>query len=1088
MTDTNTHIIEELFQQAMDRPADERIEFLREAAPSEQVRCEVELLLKYEQETDDAFLSGSGQRATISETMPERIGPYTIKEELGRGGMGIVYLADQDSPRRSVALKVIRPEFASSKMLRRFEFEAHVLGQLNHPAIAQIHEAGTVETDFGPRPFLAMELLDGEPLITYAKRRQLSLRGRLELAARICDGVEHAHQKGVIHRDLKPANIIVVEQTGVREKSNAEHVGQPKILDFGVARATNSDVNAVTLQTDVGQLIGTVPYMSPEQLSGEPDMVDTRSDVYAIGVMIYELITGKLPHDVRDQPLPDAIRNIIEHEPPSISALDSHCRGDIDTMVRHAMEKDPNHRYPSASALGADIRRFLADEPISARRPSFSYQLAKYARRHRALVASAAAIFLALVVGSGFALFGLFEARRERDAARLARDESDSVTRFLTGVLEQVKPGEMGREVPLRDVLDEAAAVLSSAENEHPLIVARLQHTIGTTYQQLGLLNEAVDHLTQAVALRQAELGDDHRQTLDSRHNLAVALLDLNDIDRAEEIALDVYRRRRALFPSDHPDLAISQLSLGRIHRERGRYSEAMALIDMALEMRRSRFGDRHPDTLSATNSKAACLSDAGEVEQAVEIYEFVYDAEAGLLAENDPAILITRNNLAGCYTMLGRLTEAEVLYETNLKITREVLGESHPRTILALNNLAHHRTAQSRYEEAISMMQEALALHRRQFGADHAGEILLLANLGNGYRAIQQYEMAEEYLTHAIELQRKLGMGRHPSAITYLNNLAVVYKQQDRPEESVTILKELMSLSSELLGPEHPKTWGVEANLGELYRKLGRLDDALQILQRVHRRAESEYGRLHSRTISMGANLAATLNGLGRLEEAAAIIEMVAGDAVAHLGAEHQLTLSLRKKFGDALVEVGRSEEGATILEETLEQLRDVVGAEHIHVIASEFNLGLLYHSLERYDEAEPLLRHAVDTLRTENRSGGMTMARTLFLWSDVQRNRGLQDEAGSGFAELIQLLANDDSDDGRMLAARASVGRYACVPNDSSAAEASAAIEEIERIVGADHPVTDNARVLLETTRRKQQNNSEPAEQETLSVGNEE
>ncbi len=320
-----------------------------------------------------------------------QFGRYTIVRLLGQGGMGAVYEAQQESPRRSVALKVIRGGWLSAQMLRRFEHESQVLGRLQHPGIAQVYEAGSVRDEGGRSggvtPFFAMELIKGVPLTEYAAAKNLGTRERLELVARICDAVYHAHQKGVIHRDLKPGNILVDES------------GQPKILDFGVARATDSDIQQTTMQTDIGQLIGTVPYMSPEQVGGNPDELDTRSDVYALGVIAYELLAGRLPYDLQKKMIHEAVRVIREEDPTRLSAINRTLRGDIETIVAKALEKDKGRRYQSAEALGSDIRRYLKDEPIAARPASTWYQAAKFARRNKVLVGGVAATFLVLVAG-----------------------------------------------------------------------------------------------------------------------------------------------------------------------------------------------------------------------------------------------------------------------------------------------------------------------------------------------------------------------------------------------------------------------------------------------------------------------------------------------------------------------------------------------------------------------------------------------------------------------------------------------------------------------------------------------------------------
>ncbi|MCA9295790.1 MAG: serine/threonine protein kinase, partial [Phycisphaerales bacterium] len=326
----------------------------------------------------------------------------------GRGGMGSVFEAEQDSPRRTVALKVIRAGVISPQLMQRFQYEAEVLGRLQHPGIAQIYEAGVFraedQPDHEPQPYFAMELIDGLPITEYCEKNHLSTGERLELLAKVCDAVQHAHQRGVIHRDLKPGNILVTaeaatEASATGSRSEMSHGGQPKVLDFGVARATDSDIQTTTLRTNIGQLIGTVPYMSPEQASGDPGEIDTRSDVYALGVLAYEVLAGRLPYDIRQKMIHESLRVIREDAPAPLSSINRVFRGDVETIVTTALTKEKERRYQSASALASDIRRYLGDEPISARPPSAMYQLRKFAQRNRAVVAGIITTVLALVIG-----------------------------------------------------------------------------------------------------------------------------------------------------------------------------------------------------------------------------------------------------------------------------------------------------------------------------------------------------------------------------------------------------------------------------------------------------------------------------------------------------------------------------------------------------------------------------------------------------------------------------------------------------------------------------------------------------------------
>lgn len=493
--------VEQLVQDALDLDSADRAAFLDQACESDaDLRSEVERLLAVPDQDIETFLDippisrilGAGTDDAVADRLPLRVGRYKVVRKVGEGGMGIVYEAMQEAPRRRVALKVIRPGLVGRSLLRRFRHEAEALAHLNHPGIAHVYEAGVGEVSWPgadgtataseQQPFLAMEFVEGEPITQYAARRTLRTVERLSLVARLCDAIHHAHLKGVIHRDLKPGNILVTEPEPDRlDAGSASSPGdglgspvpsrsvpepQPKILDFGVARLVGDDATAVTLQTGQGQVIGTIPYMSPEQIAGDIRNIDARTDVYALGVLLYELLAGKLPFELHGRPLAEAARIVREDEPSRLSTFDAGFRGDIETIVGKAIEKDKERRYASAAELAADIRRFLRDEPLMARPASALYQLRKYARRHRALVGGVAATALTLVVGIVLSSYFAVTAMRQRT---LADRNAEAATRlaYRSGLSAAQAAIESHDGALARRALDETPPELRGWEWEH---------------------------------------------------------------------------------------------------------------------------------------------------------------------------------------------------------------------------------------------------------------------------------------------------------------------------------------------------------------------------------------------------------------------------------------------------------------------------------------------------------------------------------------------------------------------------------------------------------------------------------------------
>ncbi len=692
---------------------------------------------------------GDGPHAGDDEpdhALPPRIGRYTIKHPLGTGGMGAVYLATQDNPARDIAIKVIRRGRMSRALVQRFELEAAVLGRLQHPGIAQIYEAGLFDDGTANRPFFAMEYISGETLGAFlARRSQLpafTLRDRMLLFCEICDAVAHAHQKGVIHRDLKPENILVTD------------CGTPKIVDFGVARATESDVQLSTIQTGAGQIIGTLPYMSPEQVQRATDHIDVRADVYALGVILYEMLTHRLPIDVKGMSIISASRAIVETEPTPLSTHDRRFRGDLDVIVRKALEKDPNRRYASAHDLAADVRRHLNHEPILARRTSHLEHMRKFARRHRGLVAGLFGIAIALLAGS--TAVG-WQALRIADEAGTRQD----VILFLREMLTSVDPAKTaGEPVTVRVMLDDAALQLEQRFDALPLVKAELHDTVGSTYHLLGAFGEAERHLRSAVMLYEQGAGENDPRTLKAMASLGLTLYQLDRLEDAELVLQDAMRH---VVATDDPATARRvRENLAIVLHRLGRNDEAAGLYRLNYNEALATLGPDDRDTLLAQNNLGVFLMDESQFEEARLLLESCLERRRALLGDDVPETILSLGNLGALYGNNQELRQlAEPLLREAAERSHRVLGPMHVSTMRRRVNLIKYDLQQQRFQEGAHHASEHLAACEEHLGPSHSETLaaleLTVAAIGLGGDMKAAEELA---LSWHARLEAELGPG----------------------------------------------------------------------------------------------------------------------------------------------------------------------------------------------------------------------------------------------------------------------------------------------------------------------------------------
>jgi eukaryotic-like serine/threonine-protein kinase len=832
--------------------------------------------------------------ASLPRGVPKSIGHYRILRLIGEGGMGAVYEAEQEQPHRLVALKLIKSGFASLELRRRFEQEAQVLGRLQHPGIAQIYEAGSVETEFGPQPYFAMELIAGKPLLEYATAEGLSTRARLELMVRCCEAVHHAHQRGIIHRDLKPANILV------------DANGQAKILDFGVARISDSDAQ-VTRQTGMGQLVGTLPYMSPEQVTGDPLDVDTRTDVYALGVILYELLAGHLPYEVNRWTLPEAVRVIREQDAAPLSSVSRVYRGDIETIVAKALDKDKTRRYASASDLAADIRRYLSDEPILARPPSTVYQLRKFARRNRALVAGTAAVFIVLLGGIAISSWQSLRARRAERSARLAevqaRSERDRAVK-AEGNATLARDQAMAAEQTANAQRDRALKAEAQARQERDRAVAERRRA-DSEADTANSINDFLqkDLLAQASAAGQAPGGKP-------------------DPDIKVRTVLDRAANHVAGRFTGRPQVEASiEGTIGETYRQLGLFSEALLHLQKAFDLDRNALGLKSPGTLAVATQLGRTYRDAGKYPEAESLLRDTVDAYTRAGERSSSPTLTAAIVLANVYISEGKYAEAEPLLTKTLDEARETLGPDHPTTVEAMGVLARVYFVRRRSAEAEQMLLAIIDSTTRTLGPNH------------------------------------------PDTIAYMNNLAVLYQRDRRFADAEALYVKVLDRQTKTLGPDHPDTLNVMNNLGVLSVAEGKYSEAEGLYAQVLSGWRKSLGPDHPRTLAIVSNIAVLKQLEGNSTEAEATYKTVLETRRRALGNEHTDTLDSMRLLGALYESESRYSEAEPLFLQTLEARKRVLGAKHADTLVSLADLGELRLDQGKYSESESLLRECLET-----------------------------------------------------------------------------------------------------------------------------
>jgi serine/threonine protein kinase len=585
--------------------------------------------------------------------VPRRIARYEIRRVIASGGMGTVFEALQDQPRRSVAIKVMKHGVVSPASLRRFEIESQLLAKLRHPSIAQVYEAGTFDDGSGSVPFFAMEYIpNAKPLTEYAREKGLTVRERLQLFAEVCDAVHHGHQRGVIHRDLKPSNILI------------DASGRPRIIDFGVARSLDAELVQASIQTEHGQLVGTLHYMSPEQFDVDPGDVDTRSDVYALGVVLFELLAGYLPYPVDQSAIYEAARVVREQPPSKLGQRNPALAGEIETVVSKALEKDRDRRYQSAHGLAQDLRRYLSGEAISARPPSVRYQMSVFARRNKTLIGAMAAVFAVLVIGMAVSASLFFKASSERARAELETERALAASNFLTEILAEALPRGYGEEATVQLLLDESSKKVETAFPHDPELEAEIRLTLGSAYRRIGNEVEAREQVERAYELRAANLGEDDPVTLETLHGLAhIYIVWGHNQELLEATSRLLEIENRSYGPDDDRTIATRAEHVYALEAN-ARLREAAETAKENYEICKQKYAEDSSETLAALGQYTWLLFKRGEFESAESQARRAYELARTGHGEGQEATREAKSLLAAILIAQDRIDESKELYQ----------------------------------------------------------------------------------------------------------------------------------------------------------------------------------------------------------------------------------------------------------------------------------------------------------------------------------------------------------------------------------------------------------------------------------------
>jgi serine/threonine protein kinase len=959
--------VETLFNGALARPPAERPAFLAaECGGDAELRARVERLLAAHDELDAPAGTGDFEPDGSTRTFGDApaatgtyhadatagtvvAGKYTLTEAIGEGGMGSVWRAKQTEPvKRFVAVKLIKAGMDSKQVLARFEAERQALAVMDHPNIAKVLDGGLHDG----RPFFVMELVKGVPSTDYCDAAKLTPTARLELFVQACQAIQHAHQKGIIHRDIKPSNVLV-----------ALYDERPvvKVIDFGVAKATGGTLTEHTIDTGFGGVVGTPQYMSPEQTTFNNLDIDTRSDVYALGVLLYELLTGSPPFsrkELEKKGLLEILRVVREEEPPrpstklstadalpSLSAnrgtepkkLTGLLRNELDWIVMKALEKDRARRYETANGFAADVQRYLSGEAVIAHPPSTAYRLRKFVRRNKGQVIAASLVLFALLAGVVGTSLGLREAQAQRDFAReqeteAKKQEAEAVRQAGLANEERAKALDAaGKEKQAKELADakrqEAEQQQQRAEAGEKLAGERLTQVqaekkrVEAEKQRADVetqVAQAVIEFLQKKLLAQASTAAQADALMRAGGSSAEAKLNPTIrelLDRAaKELTPD---KIEANFPKQPLVQASILRTVGDAYQGIGEAAIGLRFLTRSVELFKSKLGPGHPATLASMSQLGWAYRAAGQLDKALPLLEESLKLMKDNLGPDHPNALNNMGRLALGYEAAGKLDLALPLFEEALKLTKAKLGPDHPDTLASMNNLASGYGATGKFDLALPLWEETLKLTKAKLGPDHPDTLITMSNLAWGYRIAGKLDLALPLSEETLKLQKAKVGPDHPDTLATMNNLAEGYRAASKLDLALPLYEEALKLTKAKLDPDHPDTLKCRNNLALGYLAAGKLDLALPLFEEALKLQKAQLGPDHPDTLHTMAGLAACYWSLRRLDQSVPLFEELLPIREKKLGRTHPNTLMAVANLGVNYKDAGRLKEAIPLLEE---------------------------------------------------------------------------------------------------------------------------------------------------------------------------